>query len=590
MKHLYRSVFSAGALRLLVAAPALCGAQPIQPPTQAEAQAALNPAPTFTQPQLDQMLAPIALYPDQLLTQLLMAATFPDQVVDAGKWLQDGSNAGLKGDDLVAALQPLPWDPSVKSLVAFPQIIAMMINHLDWTQALGAAFANQEVQVFARVQFLRQRAQRAGMLKSTSQIAVSEQDTDIVIAPTDPNMVYVPVYNPADVYGAWPDNDYPPVFIPPPPGFYSGGAIGAGIAFSVGFGVVAPLWGWGHPDWRNHSVIIDSTRYQHITSQTYIRDNHITIQNQRLAPQRAGGDRRRCARGFGDDGRARPQPARSTEAPDGDQAAVRPSEAFHPGVGGPRPAGTAQPGPRPGRPRRPTPPRPHPPGLRPRRRCIRARPRRTRAPRRRTPARCRTRCRRAPRGPERQPPPPTGETPPPHTGEVPHPPGPPQQPPRIPERHLRRIRLKCRTRCPPCRPPPHGRETPPPHPGEVPHPPPTVQTPPNGSAAAAATRIRPRCRTRRAPRNLRPRRSRIRRPHRRRIPRRRRIRRPGAEAPAKPGRSARTSSSRARRAGAASRYPPRPEEHAAPPHPAAHPAAKQGHGSSRSLRLEHRMP
>src|SRR5579864_3620508 len=159
MKHLYGSVFSGALLAALMAAPSLGGAQPVQPPTPAEAQAALNPAPSqFTNAQLDQMLAPIALYPDQLLTQVLMASTFPQQLVDAQNWVQDSHNASLKGDDLANALTPLPWDPSVKSLVAFPQIVAMMVNHLDWTQALGQAFANQQVQIFARVQFLRDRA------------------------------------------------------------------------------------------------------------------------------------------------------------------------------------------------------------------------------------------------------------------------------------------------------------------------------------------------------------------------------------------------------------------------------------------------
>ncbi|MGA8402786.1 MAG: DUF3300 domain-containing protein, partial [Stellaceae bacterium] len=279
MKHLYESVFSGALMALLAATPLPTYAQTTpQAPTPAEARAALNPAPSqFTNAQLDQMVAPIALYPDQLLTQVLMAATFPDQLVDAQKWLADSRNASLKGDDLANALQPLPWDPSVKSLVAFPQLIAMMTNHLDWTQALGQAFATQEVQVFARVQFLRERAVKAGQLKSTPQLAVRHEESDIIIEPTDPNEIYVPVYNPAEVYGTWPDNDYPPVYIPPPPGFYNG-PISAGIGYSVGFGVVAPLWGWGHPDWRHHRVDINQGRYEHITNQNDIRQNHINIE------------------------------------------------------------------------------------------------------------------------------------------------------------------------------------------------------------------------------------------------------------------------------------------------------------------------
>jgi hypothetical protein len=354
MKHLYESVFSGALLALLVAAPLPSQAQtPPQAPTPAEAQAALNPAPApFTDAQLDQMLAPIALYPDQLLTQVLMASTFPQQLVDAQNWLQDSHNASLKGDDLANALQSLPWDPSVKSLVAFPQVIAMMVNHLDWTQALGTAFANQEVQVFARVQFLRQRAKNSGMLQSNSQIAVSEQDSDIVIEPANPDMLYVPVYNPADVYGMWPDSDYPPVFLPPPPGFYPG-AIGAGIGFSVGFGIIAPLWGWGHPDWRHHEVAIDPGRYQHITNQTYITQNHINIEG--------GAWHRSGPVAFVPEAQ-RPHPTyQSTEAPHG---TVEPSAAFRPGTAGPRPAGAAQPGPRPAGETQPNEaaPGPHPAG------------------------------------------------------------------------------------------------------------------------------------------------------------------------------------------------------------------------------------
>ena len=224
------------------------------------------------------MLAPIALYPDSLVTELLMAATFLQQIIDAEQWLQDPNNAALTGDALVAALQPLAWDPSVKSLAAFPQIIGMMNNHFDWTQALGLAFANQQAETMARIQFLRQRAVAAGQLKSTSQLRISSEGSDVVIEPGDPAVIYVQVYNPAEIYGQWPDHEYPPVFVPPPPRFYSG-EIGAGIGFSIGFGVAGALWGWGHPDWRQHEAVVDPKRYTSITSSTDIIGNHITIEN-----------------------------------------------------------------------------------------------------------------------------------------------------------------------------------------------------------------------------------------------------------------------------------------------------------------------
>jgi len=284
MRRLFWS--TASCALLLALTPALCLAQGVQPPTPAEAEAALHPPPPgLSHAQLDQLLAPIALYPDQLLIELLMAATFPQQVVEAAQWLQDPNNAALRGDDLVAALQPLPWDASVKSLVAFPQIVAMMNDHLDWTEALGAAFASQQVATLARVQFLRERAAAAGELKTTSQIVVRYEGDEILIEPANPDEIYVPVYNPAVVYGTWPDQDYPPVYVPPPPDFYSG-EIGAGIAFSVGLGVVAPLWGWGHADWRSHHVVVDPQRYNRIVGAAGV-PNAVSIQNntwRRTAP------------------------------------------------------------------------------------------------------------------------------------------------------------------------------------------------------------------------------------------------------------------------------------------------------------------
>ena len=264
----------------LLALPGIAHAQ--QPPSAAEAQAALNqpPAVTYSQGQLDQMLAPVALYPDGVLMQVLMAATFPQQVIDAGQWLQDQNNAGLKGDALVAALDPLPWDASVKSLVAFPQIIVMMNTHMDWTQSLGVAFAGQQVAVMAEVQTLRNRAAAANQFQSNSQIRYVHQGSIWVIEPVNPSEIYIPVYNPAVVYGHWAYPEYPPIYVPPPPGFVAAGFnLGPGIAFSVGFGVVAPLYGWGHPDWQRHTVVIDQTRYSRITNQNHETENHITIQN-----------------------------------------------------------------------------------------------------------------------------------------------------------------------------------------------------------------------------------------------------------------------------------------------------------------------
>src|SRR5712691_5827251 len=253
-------------LPFLLIAPGLASAQ--TPPTRSQATAALNPANPavahYTRLQIDQLTAPIALYPDQLLSQVLMAATYPQQLVEAAQWLKEPNNAALKGEALVAALQPLPWDPSVKALVAFPQIIAMMNDHIEWTQALGVAFATQQAETMARVQTLRHLAMKSGRLAKLRHLAVRQEGPSIVIVPDEPDRVFVPVYNPTVVYGEWPDQGYPPVFIPPPPEFVAE-TIEPGIEVSVGFGVVPVLWGWSRPDWRANRITIDTVEFRRIS-------------------------------------------------------------------------------------------------------------------------------------------------------------------------------------------------------------------------------------------------------------------------------------------------------------------------------------
>ena len=196
-----------GILALAALAPASLVAQTPAPPAQA--------APVYQAAQLDQLLAPIALYPDELLSQILMASTYPLEVVEAQRWVQDPKNAGLKGDQLTAALQDKDWDPSVKSLVPFPQILVMMSDRLDWMQKLGDAFLAQQSDVMDAVQRLRQQAQAAGTLKSSPQQTVTTQDQTITVEPANPDTVYVPVYDPTVVYGTWPYPDYPPYYFPP---------------------------------------------------------------------------------------------------------------------------------------------------------------------------------------------------------------------------------------------------------------------------------------------------------------------------------------------------------------------------------------
>jgi hypothetical protein len=232
-------------LALLLAAPA------------AFAQAA--PARVYTQAQLDQMLAPIALYPDPLLSQILMAATYPLEVVQAARW--SDVHPGLQGDEAVRAVEYKDWDPSVKSLVAFPRVLAMMDQRLDWTQELGEAFLEQEPYVMDTVQRLRERALAAGNLTSNEGILVSQQGGTIIIEPANPLVVYVPYYDPLLVYGGWWWPAYPPVRWAPWPGY----AVRPGISVSIylGGGVrVSTGFFFGAFDWRQRQVnIVRQTYY-----------------------------------------------------------------------------------------------------------------------------------------------------------------------------------------------------------------------------------------------------------------------------------------------------------------------------------------
>jgi hypothetical protein len=166
----------------------------------------------LTAAQLDQLVAPIALYPDPVIAQIVMAATYPLEVVEADRWLQGPGIATLKGEQLTAALQSQPWDPSVKSLTFFPQLLHMMDSNLHWTEQLGDAFLAQQADIMDTIQRLRQRAQSAGALASTLQQTILTEDQEMAIEPVNPDVIYVPVYNPWCVYGVWPYPDYPPLY------------------------------------------------------------------------------------------------------------------------------------------------------------------------------------------------------------------------------------------------------------------------------------------------------------------------------------------------------------------------------------------
>ena len=159
-----------------------------------------KPAKVFKQEELDQLLAPIALYPDDLLTQILMASTYPLEVVQAERWAKQ--NKSLKGDALKAALEKQPWDASVKALVPFPDVLTMMSEKLEWTQKLGDAFLAQQKDVMDTVQKLRRKAAEAGNLKSSKEQEVKKEGDIIIVQAANPQVVYVPAYNPTVVYGS----------------------------------------------------------------------------------------------------------------------------------------------------------------------------------------------------------------------------------------------------------------------------------------------------------------------------------------------------------------------------------------------------
>jgi len=210
--------------------------------------------------QLDSLTAPIALYPDALLAQVLMASTFPQDVPAAAAWSK--ANPNLKGDDAVKAVASQPWDPSVQSLVAFPQVLATMASKPDWVAQLGNAFLAQPDDVMDSVQRLRRQAQKAGNLQTNQQQKVVVEQSAIQIVPVNPQVVYVPTYNPTVVYGAWPYPAYPPVYVPPPPGYAVASGLAAGLAFGAGVAITSALW--SDVNWNNHNVNINVNRYNNI--------------------------------------------------------------------------------------------------------------------------------------------------------------------------------------------------------------------------------------------------------------------------------------------------------------------------------------
>jgi hypothetical protein len=211
-----------------------------------------------TPDQLQQLVAPIALYPDELVAQILAAATYPTEVVEADRWIQDHSS--LKGQELANEVDKQPWDPSVKALTQFPSVLANMDKNLSWTSSLGDAYINQQQDVMNAVQEMRNRAKNAGNLKTTDQENVTTQGQSIVIEPANPEVVYVPEYDPWLIYGApilvWPG------WYPYPGLYLAGPGVGFGLGFGVGF-FAGFGWGWHHWgfDWGHRTVIFNHNVY-----------------------------------------------------------------------------------------------------------------------------------------------------------------------------------------------------------------------------------------------------------------------------------------------------------------------------------------
>jgi uncharacterized membrane protein YgcG len=224
-----------------------------QPAAQATVQnAQMTPA------QLQQLVAPIALYPDALVAQIVAAATYPDEIAQADRWMQQ--HADLKGEALAQQVDQQSWDPAVKALTEFPSVLANMDKNLSWTSSLGDAYVNHQQDVMNAVQVMRARAQKAGNLKTTSQEKVSEKGKTIAIEPAESEVIYVPQYDPWLVYGSplgpWPGwYGYPGLYLDGPG---IGFGLGFGIGFFGGFG-----WGWNHwgSDWHHSRVVYNHNTY-----------------------------------------------------------------------------------------------------------------------------------------------------------------------------------------------------------------------------------------------------------------------------------------------------------------------------------------
>lgn len=233
--------------------------------------------------QLDSLVAPIALYPDPLLAQVLAASTYPLEIIQLQQWLSRNKN--LKDKALADAVEKQPWDPSVQALAVLPDVVKRLADDIQWTTDLGNAFLAQESDVMDAVQRMRLKAKNTGNLKSSEQLAVETKTVDnksvIVIEPANPQVVYVPSYNPTVVYGP-PSYPYPPIYYPPP-GYY---AAGMAISFGVGLAVGAAWgggWGWGCGWGGSNNVVINNNN-------NFVRNSNRQNNINNISGNRGGGN------------------------------------------------------------------------------------------------------------------------------------------------------------------------------------------------------------------------------------------------------------------------------------------------------------
>jgi hypothetical protein len=263
------------ALALLMATPVAVSAQTTDnpPAPRSSAQPASQPPPgaeLLKPEQLEALVAPIALYPDELLANVLAASTYPLEVVQADRWLKERKT--LKGDALKTEVEKQSWDDSVKALTSTADVISMMSDKVDWTKNLGDAVLAQQPDVMDAIQRLRSMAYDNKKLVTTKQQNVSvltqENRQAIVIEPTDPNTMYVPYYDPAAVYGAWPYAEYPPYYFGYP-SYIGAGVIAAGLAFGTAWAIGrwGNYWGGGF-NWGNRNLYVN-----HYNRTTNIGDN-----------------------------------------------------------------------------------------------------------------------------------------------------------------------------------------------------------------------------------------------------------------------------------------------------------------------------